>query len=139
MSKETKHKLLELISIIEEYEKYRLTFDTKELIDIRERLSLCLFYLSDFISEKIAAYDAADYNRKREYAASEEKYRAEIDPTTDKKYTQGAASNRARVDNKEADNLCSDARRQKEKVNVIVSSSYQVLHAIAARINHIEK
>ena len=132
---EEKHPFIELSELIDHYAKNKHSFDVKELQEMRENISLTLFYLSDSASVAISNYDRADYDRKRNYAELIEHHKFDEDGG---KNTVAVTESLARIDNKEAELAVCEALRQKERVRIILSSTQQILNAISSRINQIQ-
>lgn len=136
---EEKHPFIKLSEIIEEYESKRTSFDADGLQDIRERIALLLFHLSDSASRAMSQQESADFNRKRNYAECFENWHNETDMQTGKKYTVAAAENKARIDNKVFEEEYVEATRKQQRVRIILSSTQQILNSIASRLNNIQK
>lgn len=138
MSNEKKHKhpFLELSDLIDEYRDNKDSFDAKQLQNMRESISLCLFYLSDSASIAISNFDKADWERKRNYAELVEKHKYDSEGN---KNTVVVAESLARLDNKEQEEAVVIAIRQKERVKIILNSTQLILHAISSRLHMIEK
>lgn len=130
-----KHPFIKLSELIDDYSNNRNSFDVKQLQDLREDISLTMFYLSDSASQALANYDTADYERKRSYAELIEQYKWDEDGN---KNTVAVTESLARIGNKEKEEAVCEALRQKERVRIILSSTTQILNAIASRINQIQ-
>ena len=111
----------------------------QELQDLRENISLNLFYLSDSVSQTIANAESNDYARKRFYAEKEEYYRNQIDERTNKYYNVADSERLARLDAKEVDEACAFAFKQKERARLVVIAVQQILNSISARVNQLSK
>ena len=131
-----KHPFYVLSELIGEYKEKKNSFSLKELQDMRENISLQLFYLSDDASKAISNYDLADWERKRNYAELIEAHKYDEDGN---KNTVAAAESRARIENKEYEEAVVNAIRQKERVRIILSSVNQILNAISSRLNQIQQ
>lgn len=131
-----KHPFIELSDLIGEYKEKKDSFDAKELQDMREKISLCLFYLSDSASTAISNYDKADWERKRNYAELIESNRFDAEGN---KNTVALMESAARIGNKEKEEQTAEALRQKERVRIILSSTTNILHAISSRLHMIDK
>lgn len=131
-----KHPFIELTELVDEYKEKRLTFDAKQLQDMRERISLCYFYLSDSVSKAISNFDAADYERKRNYAELIEKHKYDEDGSRN---TVAVTESLARLDNKEKEEAVVEAIRQKERVKIIMGATTQILNSISSRLNSISQ
>lgn len=138
MSNEKKHKhpFLELSDLIDEYRDNKDSFDAKQLQNMRESISLCLFYLSDSASIAISNFDKADWERKRNYAELVEKHKYDDEGN---KNTVVVAESLARLDNKEQEEAVVEAIRQKERVKIILNSTQLILHAISSRLHMLDK
>jgi hypothetical protein len=133
---DTKHPFLRLSDLIQEYYNKKESFSVKELQDMRENISLTLFYLSDSASTALSKYDKADWERKRSFAEliEENKY----DDNGDKN-TVAVMESLARIANKEKEEAVVEALRQKERVRIILNSTQQILNAIASRLSSIQQ
>ena len=131
-----KHPFIELQELVDEYKNNRLSFDAKQLQDLRERISLCYFYLSDSVSKAVSNYDAADYERKRNYAELIEQHKYGEDGSRN---TVAVTESLARIDNKEKEEAVVEALRQKERVRIIMSATTQILNSISSRLNSISQ
>lgn len=141
MSKTTKNEreknaFFELTKLVNEYSDNRLTFDTKKLQNMREAISLSLFYLSSDYAMAVSRFDAADWNRKRNYAELIEKHRFDEEGH---KNTVVVSESLARIENKPFEEEVVESIRQKERAKLIVNSTTQILHAISSRLNSIQK
>lgn len=136
MSEKREHPFIRLSKLIEDYDNNKNTYDADKLQDIRENISLTLFYLADFASKAISGFDAADYERKRNYAELIEYHRYDEDGNRN---TVAVTESLARIGNKEKEEAVVEALRQKEKIRVILSSVNQVLNAISSRLNMIKQ
>ncbi len=128
------HRLAELIKI---YETQKDSFDAEKLQSIREDISITLFNLSDSASEAISRYDLAEHNRKMKMAEREQFYRNDIG-SDGKHMTVAEAANLARLDSKEEVEACKESLRQKKRVDIILSSTTHILHAISSRLQMIK-
>jgi hypothetical protein len=135
MSKE-EHPFIRLSDLIKEYSEKKASYSAKELQDMRENISLTLFYLSDSASTALSNYDKADWERKRTYAELIEENRYDEEGS---KNTVTVMESLARISNKEKEEAVVKALRQKERVRIILSSTQQILNAISSRLHMIEK
>lgn len=138
MSDKKPHPFTELSNLIADYKKNKNSFDIKQLQDLRENISLTLFYLSDSGSLALANYEMAEHNRKIAMAEKEQFYR-DGSGEDGKKMTVSEAQNLARIDCKEEAEASKEALRQKERVKIILSSTNQILNSISSRIHMINK
>lgn len=137
MSIESKQKPYEELSkLVDKYAENKDSFDPKELQTMREDISLCLFYLSDYVSRAVAGYDYADWNRKRNYAQLIETYRYQEDGKT--KNTVAVMESSARLGNKDMENATAEARRKKELIKNVTDATQQILHSISSRLHMIQ-
>lgn len=136
MSSEKQHPFIELSLLIDKYRDNKDSFDVKELQTMREEISLCLFYLSDSVSQAISNYDKTDWERKRSYAQLIEDHRFDEEGG---KNTVAVMESLARLGNKEAEEKTAEALRMKERVRIIISATTNILHAISSRLNIIQK
>jgi hypothetical protein len=135
MSKK-EHPFIRLSDLIKEYSEKKASYSAKELQDMRENISLTLFYLSDSASTALSNYDKADWERKRTYAELIEENRYDEEGS---KNTVTVMESLARISNKEKEEAVVKALRQKERVRIILSSTQQILNAISSRLHMIEK
>jgi hypothetical protein len=135
MSKK-EHPFVRLSDLIQEYSEKKSSYSAKELQDMRENISLTLFYLSDSATTALSNYDKADWDRKRTYAELIEENKYDSDGN---KNTVTVMESLARISNKEKEEAVVKALRQKERVRIILSSTQQILNAISSRLHMIEK
>lgn len=138
MATET-HPFYKLSELIDTFNENRNKMTAQELQDLRENISLNLFYLSDSVSQTIANAESNDYARKRFYAEKEEYYRNQIDERTNKYYNVADSERLARLDAKEVDEACAFAFKQKERARLVVIAVQQILNSISARVNQLSK
>ena len=138
MATET-HPFYKLSELIDTFNENRNRMTAQELQDLRENISLNLFYLSDSVSQTIANAESNDYARKRFYAEKEEYYRNQIDERTNKFYNVADSERLARLDAKEVDEACAFAFKQKERARLVVIAVQQILNSISARVNQLTK
>ena len=134
-----KHPFVELSDLIEEYKEQRLSFDADKLQDMRERISLCLFLMSDSASKALSQQEAADFNRKRNYAERLDYWKSEINETTNKPYTVAAAEAKSRIDNKDFEEKYVEATRKQQRVRIILDSTKHIINSIASRLNNVSR
>lgn len=139
MESKKRNAFQELSENIDKFNKGRDSMTVEELQDLRETISLNLFYLSDQASQAIANYDAKNYERKSLQAEREESYRCKIDPRTNKTYTVADSERLARIELKEAEKKEVEALRQKERVRIILTAVHQILNSLSGRINQLSK
>lgn len=125
--------LEELINSVNLYKDSRKSFDKKELQDVRERISLSLFYLSDLYSEVRSESEAAEFRRKLCYAQEEERLRN----FSEKKMTREQIMNETRIKCVDADEELISANKDYYKIRMIVETAHQILHSIASRLNQL--
>lgn len=138
MATET-HPFYKLSELIDLFNTNRNKMTVNELQDLRENISLNLFYLSDSVSQTIANAESKDYERKRFYAEKEEYYRNQIDERTNKCYNVADSERLARLDAKDVDEACAFAFKQKERARLVVIAVQQILNSISARVNQLSK
>jgi len=138
MTTET-HPFYKLSELIDNFNENRNKMTAQELQDLRENISLNLFYLSDSVSQTIANAESNDYARKRFYAEKEEYYRNQIDERTGKCHNVADSERLARLDAKEVDEACAFAFKQKERARLVVIAVQQILNSISARVNQLSK
>lgn len=133
------HPFYTLSELIDTFRDKRDVMDLKQLQDLRENISLTLFYLSDSVSQTIANAESNDYARKRFYAEKEDEYRNTIDERTNKNYTVADSERMARLEAKDVDEACSFAFKQKERARLVVLATQQILNSISGRISQLTK
>jgi hypothetical protein len=129
--------LKDLTNAINTYNDNRHSFDKNGLQDIRDRVSLSLFYLSDFYSMTRADAEAAEFNKKLCLAQTEESLRGRINGDTNKPMNREQLINESRIlcQSKELDMI--EANRKYYKIRMIVETATQILNSIASRINQL--
>lgn len=132
---ENKHPYITLSELIDDYNKNKASYDKNKLQDLRENISLTLFYLADSFSLAISNYDAADWRRKRNYAELIEQNEYDENGVRN---TVTVKESLARIGNKEYEEKVVEALRQKEKARMILSATNQVLNSISSRLNMIQ-
>lgn len=123
-----------LTMLVDKYNSYRDNMTVEEVQDLRENMSLNLFYLSSDIAKAISNYESKDYERKRKFAEIEESYRSDTDPRTGKIYTVADSERMARIQCKDIEVELSEALRQKERARVILTAVQQILNALSSKI-----
>lgn len=126
----------ELSNLIDKYAENKDHYDVENLQNIREDISLCLFYLSSDYAKAVSNFDKADWERKRNYAELIEQNKYTEDGT---KNTVVQIESLARIANKEKEEEVVEAIRQKERAKLIVSSTTQILNAISSKIQQLNK
>lgn len=139
MEQKNKHPFHELSKLIDKFNEERDSMTVEQLQDLRENISLNLFYISDSASQAIANYDAKIYERKSLQAEREETYRNMIDERTNKTYTVADSERLARIELKDVEKKEVEALRQKERVRIILTAVQQVLNSLSGRINQLSK
>jgi hypothetical protein len=133
------HPFYKLSELIGHYNTDRNSLDIKQLQDLRENISLTLFYLSDDAAKAVANFDAKEYERRRFYADREEYYRNDVDERTGKNFNVADSERKARLDAKQIDEETVTALRQKERVRIILNATNQILNSISGRISQLSK
>lgn len=133
------HPFYKLSSLIDTYNTQRNVLDVKGLQELRENISLTLFYLSDDAAKAVANFDSKEYERRRFYADREEFYRNDIDSRTGKNFNVADSERKARLDAKQIDEETVTALRQKERVRIILNATNQILNSISGRISQLSK
>lgn len=133
------HPFYKLSSLIDTYNTQRNVLDVKGLQELRENISLTLFYLSDDAAKAVANFDSKEYERRRFYADREEFYRNDIDARTGKNFNVADSERKARLDAKQIDEETVTALRQKERVRIILNATNQILNSISGRISQLSK
>lgn len=128
----TANKFEYLTSLIEQYDKEKDSFDLKKMQELRDNISLNLFYLSDAFSAALSNYNMAEHNRKIKMASSTLKYR-------DQGFTLSESENKSRIDCKQEAQEETKALKQKERVRIILSTCTHILNSISSRIKILEK
>ena len=127
---------LELSRLIDKYAENKDHYEVEDLQNIREDISLCMFYLSSDYAKAVSNYDKADWERKRNYAELVDTYKFAEDGS---KNTVVVIESLARRDNREKEEDVVEALRQKERAKLIVSSTTQILNAISSKIQQLNK
>ena len=135
---EMQQPVVELIKVVDEYQKKKDSFDPKELQDCRDRMSLNLFYCADIYSSIRANAEYSDYERKRNFASEEEGFRNTMGENG-KKLTAAQAANQARLANKDKEEDCVRSNQRYYKIRLIIDSTTAILHSISSRLNQISK
>ena len=133
------HPFYKLSSLIDKYNAEKKLLDIKCLQDLRENISLTLFYLSDDAAKAVANFDSKEYERRRFYAEREEHYRNSIDDRTNKNFNVADSERKARLDAKQIDEETVTALRQKERIRVILNATNQILNSLSGRISQLSK
>lgn len=126
----------ELSNLIDKYAENKDHYDVENLQNIREDISLCLFYLSSDYAKAVSNFDRADWERKRNYAELIEQNKYAEDGS---KNTVVQIESLARIANKKKEEEVVEAMRQKERAKLIVSSTTQILNAISSKIQQLNK
>lgn len=129
--------LKELTESVKLYTERRKSFDKGELQDIRDRISLSLFYLSDFYSSARAESEAAEFEKKICLAQTEESLRGTINDDTKKQKSREQIMNESRLLCKDKEEKLVEANRKYYKIRMIVETASQILNSIASRINQL--
>ena len=128
-----------LLELIDTFNNERTQLDLKRLQDLRENLSLTLFYLSSDFAKAISNFDSKEYERRRFYAEREEFYRNSLDDKTKKNHNVADSERKARLDAKQIDDETVTALRQKERVRIMINATNQILNSISGRITQLNK
>jgi len=126
-----------LNNLIDDYANNRDSFDIEKLQNLRESISLQLFYLSDNFSEYISSYDQMEHVRKTKTAEREQHWRTQKDDDG-KSMTIAEASNRARMETTVEVENCKEALRKKKRAEIVLTAVGQILNAISSRLNMIK-
>jgi len=129
--------LKELTDSINQYNEKRNSFDKRELQDVRDKVSLSLFYLSDFYSATRAESEAAEFNKKMCLAQTEESLRGKVNEISNKAMTREQIINESRILCKDEEEKLIEANRKYYKIRMIIETATQILNSIASRINQI--
>lgn len=129
--------LKELTDSINMYNEKRNSFDKRELQDVRDKVSLSLFYLSDFYSATRAESEAAEFNKKMCLAQTEESLRGRVNEISQKAMTREQIINESRILCKDEEEKLIEANRKYYKIRMIIETSTQILNSIASRINQL--
>ena len=135
--KPKRNAFLELTQLLQENEEKRETFDVKEIIDMREKISLTLFYLSDPISRAYAEYEEASYNRKRNFSQLVADLTGSVGEDG-KKIGVTLANELARVKNEEFEKIEVESLRAKDRARIVLEATKQILNAISSRMSNIK-
>lgn len=137
MADKKQHPFIKLSNLIKDYEENKDSFDIEKLQSMREDISITLFNLSDSASEAISRYDLSEHNRKMKMAEREQFYRNDVG-SDGKHMTVAESANLARLDAKEEVEACKESLRQKKRVEIILSSTTHILHAISSRLQMVK-
>ena len=129
--------LKELTDSINMYNEKRNSFDKRELQDVRDKVSLSLFYLSDFYSATRAESEAAEFNKKMCLAQTEESLRGKVNEISNKAMTREQIINESRILCKDEEEKLIEANRKYYKIRMIIETATQILNSIASRINQL--
>lgn len=122
-----------LNKLIDDYSENRSSYNAEKLQELRESISLQLFYLSDIFSEYISDYDQKEHIRKSKAAEREQHWRVQKDENG-KAMTIAEAANRARIEcDKEVED-CKEAHRKKKRAEIVLMAVQQILHSISSRL-----
>ena len=127
---------LELSRLIDKYAENKDHYEVEDLQNIREDISLCMFYLSSDYAKAVSNYDKADWERKRNYAELVDTHKFAEDGS---KNTVVVIESLARRDNREKEEDVVEALRQKEKVRILLNAVNQILNSISGRISQLSK
>lgn len=131
------HPWFKLNELIEEYSENRETYNAEKLQELREGISLQLFFLSDSFSVAISLYDQKEHIRKSKMAEREQHYRSEKG-SDGKSMTVAEAANLARIDCSQEVEDCKEALRQKKRAEIVLMATQQILNAISSRIHMVK-
>lgn len=129
-----KHPWYKLNELIDDFSDNRESYNADKLQNLREEISLQLFYLSDSFSIAIASYDQKEHVRKTKAAEREQFYRGEVG-SDGKHMTIAEAQNLARIDCAKEVEDCKEALRQKKRAEIVLIAVQQILHSISSRLN----
>ena len=122
-----------LNSLIDDYSDNRSSYDAEKLQELRESISLQLFYLSDSFSEYISAYEQMEHVRKSKMSEREQYWRTQKDDNG-KIMTIAEAANRARIEcHKEVED-CKESLRKKKRSEIVLTAVGQILNSISSRL-----
>lgn len=124
-----------LMESIERYKLNHSTFDTKELQEIRDSISLCLFYLSNEYALLKHLMDTKEYFKKKKFAQECESLRLKSDEITGKKLTREQITDKAFLNSTEENEQLIDAERDFFEMKLIFDTSNQILNSLSSRIN----
>ena len=127
-----------LNSLIDDYSENRTTYNAEKLQDLRESISLQLFYLSDSFSEYISTYDQMEHVRKTKTAEREQFWRTQKDEDG-KAMTIAEAANRARMETTVEVENCKEALRKKKRAEIVLTAVGQILNSISSRLNMVRE
>ena len=122
----------------ENIEKYKLnhsTFDIKELQEIRDSISLSLFYLSNEYALLKHLVDTNEYFKKRKFAQECESLRVKSDEITGKRFTREQITDKAFLNSTEESEQLINSERDFFEMKLIFDTSNQILNSLSSRIN----
>lgn len=134
-----KHPVVELTNAVKLYNINRESYNSEELQNLREVISISLFLSSDFYSEVRADAEAADYLRKQKVAEESERLRGQKHPDTLRRYNQKEVDNLARMNTKEFEDAVVEQNKRYYKIRLMIDSSVHILHSISSRLNMVSK
>lgn len=120
---------------IQKYRSGHSSYDVKELQEIRDNISMSLFYLVQEYSMLKHKADSAEYFKKRKFAEECESLRNKTDEITAKKFTREQITDKALLNSKEENENLIEAEKDFFEMKLIFDTSNQILNSISSRIN----
>jgi len=132
---EKKHPIVEITELVSHYDDNKDNLDIMGLTKLREALAIALLQSAEFYSDLRSGAEAADYNRKQQFASLVESRRGSVDEASGKNYTATQLENLARIDNKVNEDAHVEANKRYYRIRLIIDSVNQILNSISSRIN----
>lgn len=120
---------------IEKYQLSHSTYDVKELQDIRDNISLSLFYLAQEYAYLKHKADTSEFLKKKKFATECEALRVKTDQITGKKLTREQITDRALINSSKESEELIESDKDFFEMKLIFDTSNQILNSISSRIN----
>lgn len=133
MSRQDQH-LEEIIKTVAEYKNNFNSYDSAKIQDIRDKLSLSLYYLIGHYTELKIQLDAAEYNKKVAYAQICEVYRGRKDEVTGKNYTREQITDKATIESQKDYLAVMEASKNFYNIKFLFDEVHSILNSISSRI-----
>jgi len=120
---------------IERYQRNHSTYDVKDLQEIRDNISLSLFYLAQEYAYLKHKSDTDEYLKKRKFSQECESLRLKSDEVTGKRLTREQITDKAFLNSHAENELMIDSERDFFEMKMVFDTSNQILNSISSRIN----
>ena len=127
-----------LTNSVDEYNLGALSFDMNELCTVRDKIALSLFYFTDTLSNTQVEALKLEYDRKQNFAIRKTYWCSQTNERTGKLYTVALAEEKARIDNKEKEDLYVEAYRKALKSKSLHKVVSDLLNSVSSRINNLK-